>query len=67
MNTHVLQTRTRKGSTIELGHVNSLEKAARLARSIECGLGEPFHVTLVELDVVTVRSVSYSEERRRRA
>lgn len=42
MNTHVLYAKTRRGSTIELGHVASLEVAVRLQRSIDAGCGRGY-------------------------
>lgn len=65
MNAHVLQTRTRKGTTIELGHVGSFEAAVRLQRALEDGLGEPFHVTILEKHEIRVRSLTYAEARGR--
>lgn len=40
--THILKARTRRGRMIEIGHVNSLEMAARLERALEDCLGDGF-------------------------
>lgn len=68
--TYVLTARTRRGRMIELGHVNSLEQAARLERAIEDCLGEGFaSFETVEIEEVQQRAsaVSFEQERQRLA
>lgn len=68
MNTHALFARTRRGATIEVGQVGSLEAAVRLQRAIESCPGERFACWIEELDVEwpapTVRSVTFAELQR---
>lgn len=63
MITHALQARTRRGSTIEIGVVGSLETAVRLAHALEDGLGDRFDsFSVVEREVeIKARSVTVEE------